>query len=134
MGNNNAHPGDYDMTFLALNIETKAVITTGFDRNDAANNARMLVEDWESFCVRPINNPELNHQAADAMEAENLHTERAIFLAHCLNTAHGTSIIYLLTEIAGRAELAGEMEHHDITLRDALARECVQYLKIQGKF
>jgi len=121
------------MKHLALNIDTKEVICTGTSRDGARRGARHFAP-TEGFCVRPIDNPELNRQAADLMGDENLHTARAIFLAHCLDTAHGASIIYLLEEIKGRHELEGELTHHDVTLRDALARECENYLKIMGKF
>ena len=122
------------MKFLALNIDTKEVICTGYTRQNAAMNVLLVDEkgDWSdtSFCVRPIDNPELNRQAADLMGDDNLHTERAIFLAHCLDTAHGASIIYLLEEIKGRHDFS----HHDMILRDALAKECENCLKLMGRF
>lgn len=122
--------------FVALDIETKEFICNGFDRTNAEVNARHITKHWARvapYCVRPVDNPELNRQALDVLTDNNMHTERGILAAELLDTAHGACIAGVLREVKARHELAGCMNRQDQTLRDALTKEAEDYLKIMGR-
>ena len=64
---------------------------------------------------------------------ENMHTEAAIIAADALGGALGTAYVIVLQEIADNHELNGHIEKNQQILRDAIMREVMNTLKLQGK-